>query len=85
MKKKSNEPKMININRRPHCNNIKFFLKRLIEELQLNFSNISIEATNMRESSKSFENKLNELLKSSQRKQSEMEEELVKKVKQFLI
>ena len=53
----------------------------MVEDLQLNLSNLQIEITNLRESSNNYENKLNELVKSSQGKQADLEDELVKKVK----
>ena len=41
---------------------------------------MGLESTNLKESSASYETKLNELVQSSQGKQTEMENELVKRV-----
>ena len=52
----------------------------MIEDLQLNLNNLQIESTNLKDSSANYETKLNELVQSSQGKQTEMENELVKRV-----
>ncbi len=52
----------------------------MIEDLQLNLSNLQIESTNLKDSSAIYETKLNELVQISQGKQTEIENELVKRV-----
>jgi hypothetical protein len=57
-----------------------FSFERMIEDLQLNLSNLQIESTNLKDSSAIYETKLNELVQISQGKQTEIENELVKRV-----
>ena len=58
------------------------FINRIIEESQINLNNLNIETNNLKEQKFSIDNRLNDLVKTSQIKQSELESELGKLVSQ---
>ena len=51
-------------------------LKRMVEELQLNLNNLQLELNNVTEQKSNIDNNFNELTKSSQAKQSDLESKL---------